>query len=138
MHSGPLWDEWGLGKLDISFDEFDTKHIDYQFKILACDDITDACKTNREPDFKKFLEQQQSFPDAEWLVSTPEKHGLDTSKLQEAVTTAADVPHFRSILVVKDGKLVTEEYYSRKDDPRPQHVQSITKSITSLLHWHCG
>ncbi len=28
---------------------------------------------------------------------------------------------------------MTEEYYSRRDDPRPQHVQSITKSITSLL-----
>jgi len=37
------------------------------------------------------------------------------------------------MLVVKDSKLVSEDYFARKDDLRPQHVQSITKSITSLL-----
>jgi|GEM_PF-2905681 len=128
-----LWDEWGLGKLGYAYDDFDTKHIDYQFKIIACDDITLACNTSREPDFQKFLERQQSFPDADWLESTPEKQGVDRIKLQQAVATAKAVPNFRSLLVVKDGKLILEEYFSRKDDPRPQHVQSITKSITSLL-----
>ena len=128
-----LWGKWGLGELGSSYDEFDTKHIDYQFKIFACDDISHACKMNREPNFKKFLEQQQSFPDADWLVSTPEKKGLDQTKLQEAISTAADISKFRSILVVKDGNLVSEEYFARKDDLRPQHVQSVTKSITSLL-----
>ena len=128
-----LWDEWGSGRLNLSHDEFDTKHIDYNFNIIACDDITLACQMNRKPDFEKFLKRQESFPEADWLVSTPEIVGLDKNKLEAAILTASSISGFRSMLVVKNGKLITEEYYARKDDPRPQHVQSITKSITSLL-----
>jgi len=39
----------------------------------------------------------------------------------------------RSFLVVRNGKLVVEEYFERENDPRPQQIKSITKSITSLL-----
>ncbi len=128
-----LWDEWYTGQLNLSFDEFDTKDIDYEFKIFACDDITFACKENREPDFERLLKHQLSFPDAYWQLSTPNEVGLNEAKLQSAVATASAIHGFRSILVVKNGKLVAEEYFARKNDPRPHHVQSITKSITSLL-----
>ena len=131
--SWALWDDWGSGRLNLSYDEFDTKHINIQFNIIACDEVTYACRSNREPNFKKYLEQQQSFSEADWEVSNPEKEGLDEAKLQEAIATSSEISNFRSILIVKNGKLVAEEYYSRKDDPRPQHIQSITKSITSLL-----
>lgn len=131
--SWSLWDDWNAGQLNLSHDEFDTKHIDIQFKLLACDEVVHSCKSNREPNFKKYIKNQQSFPEADWLVSKPEKEGLDKNKLLEAISTAAAITNFRSILVAKNGKLVAEEYYSRKDDPRPQHIQSITKSITSLL-----
>ena len=104
-----------------------------QFDILACDEVAHACKANREPDVKKYFEQRQSLTDTNWLLSKPEEEGLDTEKLKEAIAAAASIKHFRSILVAKNSKLVTEEYYSRKEDPRPQHVQSITKSVTSLL-----
>lgn len=128
-----LWDDREAGRIILSHDAFDSKHIDNQYDILACDEVTLACKTNREPDFKKYLEARQSFPEADWLLSTPEKEGLVNNQLQKAISTAASITNFRSILVVKNGKLITEEYYKRKEDPRPQHVQSITKSITSLL-----
>ncbi len=127
------WDDREAGRIILSHDEFDSKHIDNQFDILACDEVTLACEANREPDFKKYLEDQKSFPEADWLMSTPEKQGLDERKLKKAISAAARIPNFRSILVVKNGKLIAEEYYARKEDPRPQHVQSITKSITSLL-----
>ncbi len=131
--SWSLWNDWSAGQLKLSYDEFDTKHIDIQFNLIACDEVAHACKAEREPNFIKYLEHQQSFPEADWLLSTPEKEGLDKSKLQGAISTAAEISNFRSILVVKNGKLVSEQYFSRKDDLRPQHVQSITKSITSLL-----
>ena len=128
-----LWEEWSAGQLNMSLDKFDTKHIDSQYSILACDEITLACNEDREPDFDKFLQKQQSFPEADWPVSTSEKVGLDEKNIQQAISSAQELSGFRSLLVVKDGKLVTEEYFTRKDDPRPQHVQSVTKSITSLL-----
>ncbi len=128
-----LWDNWNAGQLNLSHSEFDTKHIDIQFNFSACDEVIHACKSNREPNFHKYLKNQQSFPESNWLVSKPEEEGLDKNKLQEAISTAAEITNFRSILVAKNGKLVVEKYYSRKDDLRPQHIQSITKSITSLL-----
>lgn len=131
--SWSLWNDWEAGQLNLSYDEFDTKHIDIQFNLIACDEVTHACKADREPNFKKYLKNQQAFPEADWLESTPEKEELDKNKLQEAISTAADISNFRSMLVVKNGRLVSEQYFSRKEDPRPQHVQSITKSITSLL-----
>ncbi len=127
------WEHWDTAHVNMSHDEFDTIHINNQNSILACDEVTLACKENRKPDFKNYLERIHSYPEASWVESKPEDEGFDNKKLQKAVSTAASINNFRSILVVKNGKLVTEEYYSRKDDPRPQHVQSITKSITSLL-----
>ena len=131
--SWSLWNDYAGGQLNISYDELDTRHIDIQYKFLACDEVTHACKANREPDFEKYLKDRLSFPEVDWLLSSPEKEGLDKGKLEKAIATAADITNFRSILVVKNGKLIAEEYYARKDDPKPQHVQSITKSITSLL-----
>jgi len=91
------------------------------------------CKEDRKPDFDKYLDRIHSYPEASWTKAKPEDEGIDNKKLQKSISIAASINNFRSILVVKNGKLVTENYYSRKDDPRPQHVQSITKSITSLL-----
>jgi hypothetical protein len=53
-----LWDDRASAKLTISHDDFDARHIDNQFNLLACDEVTDACKANREPDVKKYLEQR--------------------------------------------------------------------------------
>ena len=131
--SWSLWDDWGSGRLNVSYDELDTRHINIQFDLIACDEITNACKSNREPNFEEFLENHQSLPETDWIVSNPEAEGLDKNKLQETIATAEDISNFRSILIAKNGKLVAEKYFNRKDDPRPQHVQSITKSITSLL-----
>ncbi len=127
------WDDREAGLSTLPHDAFDTQHIDNQYDIFACDEVTLACKAGRKPDFEKFLAHRQSFPEADWLLSKPENEEIDTEKLAQAIKTAAGIKRFRSILVVKNGKLIAENYYSRKGDPRPQHVQSITKSITSLL-----
>lgn len=127
------WDDRESGQIVLQHDAFDSKHIDNQFDIFACDEVTLACNAGRAPDFKKFLERRATFPDADWLASKPESEAIDVAKLEQALKTAGGITNFRSILVAKNGKLITEQYFKRKDDPRPQHVQSITKSITSLL-----
>ena len=127
------WDYWSAGQLMLSLDEFDSEQLDIIFKIYACDEVANACISNREPNIRRYLEHQQSLPETDWFLSNPEKEGLNNDKLQEAISVASSIPNFRSFLVATNGKLVVEEYYSRKSDPRPQHIQSITKSITSLL-----
>ena len=127
------WDTWSAGQLMLSLDEFDSEQLNIIFKIFACNEVADACTSNREPNKKRYLEDKQSSPEVDWVLSSPENEGLEKYKIQEAIAVASSIPNFRSFLVVSNGKLVVEEYFSRKNDPRPQHIQSITKSITSLL-----
>jgi len=70
-------------------------------------------------------------------LSTPELENIDESVLQSVYNDFYDedkYPTIRSLLVLKNGKLVSEAYF--KDDHdliRPHAIQSATKSITSIL-----
>jgi CubicO group peptidase (beta-lactamase class C family) len=91
----------------------------------------------------------QSFAAADVLIEAmPSDVGLDESKLREVVARVRSNPNINihSVLVVKDDKLVFEEYFSGKDqswgedlgivsfDSDTLHdVRSVTKSITSAL-----
>jgi CubicO group peptidase (beta-lactamase class C family) len=84
------------------------------------------------------------FPGAEplemsdgWELSTPEAEGLDpvqVKRVYEDFFSEERFPTLRSLLIVRHGKLVAEGY-SRdpRDRDRFHHVQSVTKSVTSLL-----
>ena len=72
-----------------------------------------------------------------WEISTPADEGLDPVRLGEVFRRlfSQDLyPTVRSLVIVRHGKLVAEGY-SRdlRDRERIHPVQSVTKSITSLL-----
>jgi CubicO group peptidase (beta-lactamase class C family) len=71
---------------------------------------------------------------AEWPASTPEAEGLDPSVLLDLLTRLrrAEFGTVSSILIVRHGCLVFEEY-SNWDAGRVHHLQSVTKSVTSLI-----
>ncbi len=52
------------------------------------------------------------FPGAEWKTETAEKHGLSTEKLREAAQAVKKVEERYGFLVVKDGVIVHETYFS--------------------------
>jgi len=72
-----------------------------------------------------------------WEISTPSAEGFD----QEALTNVyKDIfneelyPNIRSLLIVRNGKLISEAYFKDLEDRERIHaVMSVTKSITSLL-----
>lgn len=72
-----------------------------------------------------------------WVIDTPENVGLSPSVLADIHDQLLQEDHYRgalSFLVVKDGKLVFETYLRRRSDQTQHgHVQSVTKSVTSLL-----
>jgi CubicO group peptidase (beta-lactamase class C family) len=72
-----------------------------------------------------------------WDVSFPEEVGIDPEVLHEInMQFLSEDKYFnaKSLLVVKDGKLVFEAYCRTLDDrDRYGHVQSVTKSVTSLV-----
>ena len=126
-------DWWNAGRLMLSNEEWDKKQGDMVFDLLACDEIAAACATNSTPDENKFHSKLKETQDVEWETSDPKKEGFNVTALNKALEKAKSVNQLRSLLIAKNGKLVIEEYYDLKDDPRPQRTQSITKSITSLL-----
>ena len=74
------------------------------------------------------------WPTEEWRSSTPEAEGLDGARLQELVDLiAADeqYPDLHSLLVIRHGYLVVEEYFAGQQADQLHTLQSVTKSFTS-------
>ena len=74
------------------------------------------------------------WPTNGWRTSTPELQGMDSTKLLIADEFIRDrLPDAFSLLVVKNGYLVFEKYYSWGSPEKYAVVHSVTKSVTSAL-----
>jgi CubicO group peptidase (beta-lactamase class C family) len=78
--------------------------------------------------------KREYWPTSGWKSSTPEQQGMDSAKLQIADEFIQNrLPDAFSLLVVKNGYLVFEKYYSWGSREKFAHVHSVTKSVTSAL-----
>jgi CubicO group peptidase (beta-lactamase class C family) len=68
----------------------------------------------------------------EWEVVAPAEVGLDSTVLDEMAAEAA-ADHSNCLLVVRDGKIAGEWYWSGTGPHTAQEVFSATKSVTSVL-----
>jgi CubicO group peptidase (beta-lactamase class C family) len=68
-----------------------------------------------------------------WETSTSFAMGMDQDKLSLAIKKAAENPRFLSLLVVRRGRLVIEEYFNGNRANDLNDVRSVTKSIVSSL-----
>ena len=71
-------------------------------------------------------------PGAEWETADPASLGFDPVKLDE-LSAAAESGGSNCLVVVKDGKIVEEDYYGDKTADSAQEVFSATKSYSSTL-----
>ena len=72
---------------------------------------------------------------AEWPAGSPAAEGLDPSRLGDLVFRIRRGDHGRiaSLLIARHGRLVVEEYFAGWSADRAHTIQSVTKSVTSLL-----
>lgn len=71
-----------------------------------------------------------------WPRSTPEAQGLDGERLRRlsrAIEEGREFPNLHSLLVVRHGRIVLEQYYDGWAADRLHMLQSVTKSFTSAL-----
>jgi len=68
----------------------------------------------------------------DWAVS-PSGEGIDRAALQKVLDDARSVSALRSIIVVRNGALVGEQYYGGASASDLQGVNSVTKSVASIL-----
>ena len=74
------------------------------------------------------------WPTKTWLASTPEEQGMDLTRLEQmmAYIDEHDV-EFDSVIVVRYGYIVLEEYFNGYDQHAKHHIQCVTKGFTSAL-----
>jgi CubicO group peptidase (beta-lactamase class C family) len=76
-----------------------------------------------------------------WEIATPAEAGLDTAKVMEAYRMLWDENAYynaKSLLIIRHDKLVFENYCRDANDRDTiAHIQSVTKSFTSMLFGIC-
>ena len=71
--------------------------------------------------------------DDNWPVSTPQAQGMNEDMLVAGYDAAEDLPYIYSLLVVRHGFLVAEQYFNGNSINIPNNVQSVSKSFLSAL-----
>jgi CubicO group peptidase (beta-lactamase class C family) len=69
----------------------------------------------------------------DWKVSTPAEQDLDPMLVAELYCRAAGLKTIYSLLVIKDGYLIAEDYFNEGAVDQKDRLQSVTKSYTSAL-----
>jgi CubicO group peptidase (beta-lactamase class C family) len=74
------------------------------------------------------------WPTNGWITSTPEEQDMDSNKLEEMMEyiDERDIP-IDSVIVVRNGNIVLEEYLSFYGPQTIHDIASCTKSITSAI-----
>ncbi len=74
------------------------------------------------------------WPTAGWKSSIPEAQGMDSELLAEMLEEInAHQTSIHSVLVIRNGYVVTEAYFDPYTRDTKMHVQSVTKSIIGAL-----
>jgi CubicO group peptidase (beta-lactamase class C family) len=73
------------------------------------------------------------LPGDDWQISTPAEQGLDPLLVAEMYFNAADLDTLYSLLVIKNGYLIAEDYFNGGSADQKDRLQSVTKSFTSAL-----
>jgi CubicO group peptidase (beta-lactamase class C family) len=78
---------------------------------------------------------QDYFPTGEWRTSSPAEQGIDRSQLKPLIKRIRKnrIDGIDSLLIVRNGYLVTEEYFHGWGPNDLHTLQSDSKSVTSLL-----
>jgi CubicO group peptidase (beta-lactamase class C family) len=98
--------------------------------------LAPACSTSNPtaPDVTRGLTPPLTLTD-DWSIATPSEVGLDVARLTDLVQRirAAQYGRMAGLLVVRDERLVVEEYFNGWSANSAHTLQSVTKSVTALL-----
>jgi CubicO group peptidase (beta-lactamase class C family) len=89
-----------------------------------------ACSGSTEPE--SGLPENTDLS-VEWPTASPEEQGFDPALLATAFNVARVQQRLTSMLVVRNGFLVAEEYFAGKEDTTLTNVYAVTTSFLSAL-----
>jgi CubicO group peptidase (beta-lactamase class C family) len=100
--------------------------------ILILSMLVGCSPSSPSPEELEAVEYAPS-PGGDWEVSTPAEQGLDPMLVAELYYNAAKLETIYSLLVVKNGYLIAEDYFNEGSVDQKDRLQSVTKSFTSAL-----
>ncbi len=103
--------------------------VDAEYQFVPCQDQLITCKQRNSSVSQKI----NNTKDISLATGDPNKYGLNDVAIRTIQKQASAIPRLKSLLISRDNKLIFEEYYAFKEDPKPHHIYSVTKSIMSLL-----
>lgn len=71
--------------------------------------------------------------DFQWQISTPSAEGVSEEILDSAYLKAEQLGFIDALLVIRNGHLISEQYYNGYDENTPHQIWSDTKSFLSAL-----
>ena len=93
--------------------------------ITGCASPASVSMQAQEPDY---------WPTSGWKSSTPEAQGMDSALLAQMIEEISlNETSIHSVLVVRNGYMVTEAYFHPYTPDTKVHVQSVTKSVIGML-----
>lgn len=95
----------------------------------------DGPGTGREPSVEEFslpVKYRPLIAD-DWAVSTPEDQNLDDELISDLYKNAAELKTLYSLLVVRNGFLIAEQYFNGGSMDDQTLLQSVSKSYISAL-----
>ncbi|MFC1565159.1 serine hydrolase domain-containing protein [candidate division KSB1 bacterium] len=68
-----------------------------------------------------------------WKKSTPSAQGMNPELISKAIKKAGEHSFINSLLIIRNGYLITERYFNDNNMYTPQNIKSVSKSIISAL-----
>ncbi len=74
------------------------------------------------------------WPTNSWRTSTPEEQGFDSAKLAQGLRSLREKQqNIDSLMLIRNGYVVLDAYFSPYDGTFPHDLASVTKSVTTTL-----
>lgn len=100
--------------------------------FLALTVLTAGCAPSKSMSVQ--IPEPDYWPTAGWKSSTPEAQGMDSGLLAQMLEDIeANETNIHSIIVIRNGYLVTEAYFHPYTRDTKMHIQSVTKSVIGML-----
>jgi CubicO group peptidase (beta-lactamase class C family) len=102
--------------------------------IAACTHQAPRVKSNGQPQLEYTYQIPEKIADG-WETSSLNKEGVNSEKIVEFIgdILKEKFKNIHSVLLVKNGKLILEEYFYNYEREKLHQIRSATKSIGSVL-----
>ena len=77
--------------------------------------------------------QRSYWPTDNWISGSASDHGFDVGRLTDALELARNDELLRAVLIIRDGRIVVEEYLHGGAQDQSTEVWSVTKSFVSAM-----